>query len=123
VGALRKPNGQFAAGWEGGPGRPRGARSRLQEYVLEAIEQEWHEHGAAVLAEVRKSKPHVWLETIVGLLPRQLHVEHGNPLSDLSDNELHEVEEMIAAARAKTVQQIEAVAIELELEDAKQHGS
>lgn len=61
------------------------------------------ENGAAVIAEVRKTKPHVWLQCLVSLLPRQLQVEKFSPFSDLSDEELATLEEYLRSARAHQI--------------------
>src|SRR5262245_41736248 len=81
----------FVKGQPGGPGRPQGSRSRLSETMLALIHADVAEHGAAVLAEVRQSKPHVWLQVIASLMPRQVAVEHVSPLVELSDSELEDV--------------------------------
>jgi hypothetical protein len=107
---IRNKAGQFVAGWIGGPGRPRGARSRLSEVALQALGDDFNEHGVAVIEEVRKTKPHVYLELIVRLLPRQLHVERTSPLGELSDAELEELEAFLASSRAQLVQKINGAA-------------
>lgn len=105
--ALRKSNGQFATGWQGGPGRKPGQRNRLSELALQALGDDFAEHGAATIAKVRREKPHVYLQIIGALLPRQLTVEKVNPLAELTDDELALMEQTLAAVRAKLVSQIE----------------
>jgi hypothetical protein len=116
VAAPLKPHrGQFQPGNPGG-GRPLGARNRLSETMLALLNTEATEHGAAVIAEVRKTKPHVWLQCMCALLPKQLSVEKLSPLGDLSDAELDLLEEYLRGQRAQLVP-------ELEPEDTKQNGS
>jgi len=85
-------------------------RNKLTELALQALGDDFFEHGAAVIAQVRRERPHHYLSIIASLMPRQLNVERSSPLSDLSDEELHQLEEMLAALRARTVRQINGVA-------------
>ena len=60
----------FRAGHAGGPGRPRGSRSKLNELALSLLTVDFVEHGAAVIAEVRKRKPESYLLGVLSLLPQ-----------------------------------------------------
>jgi hypothetical protein len=104
---VRKSNGQFATGWRGGPGRPLGMRNRLSETALAALGADFAEHGPDVIKQVRETKPHVYLQIVASLLPRQLQVERSSPLADLSDEELALIEETLTASRAKLVPELE----------------
>jgi hypothetical protein len=64
-----------------------------------------------VLDRVRAKWPQVYLSAIVGLLPKQQQVEKISPLGELTDEELLMLEEMLAAGRAKLVQESNAAAI------------
>jgi hypothetical protein len=108
VATLRKvPKTAFKPGWKGGPGRPPGMRNRLTEVALQLLGDDFREHGTAVIEEVRKTKPHVYLQIVASLLPRQLQVERTSVLGELSDEELALLEEYLAAVRARTVREIE----------------
>ena len=73
---LRKlPKNAFQPGCVPGPGRPPGKRNRLTEIVLQALAADFAEHGAAVIEDVRKTRPHVYLQVYASLMPRQLTVE------------------------------------------------
>ena len=100
---VRKSNGQFATGWPGGPGRPPGARNRLSEIALAALGADFAEHGAAVIAQVRRERPHHYLSIVVSLLPRQLHVERSSPFADLTDDELDQLERYLSASRTMSM--------------------
>jgi hypothetical protein len=123
----RDKAGRFIVGNSGG-GRTQGARSRLQECMLQMLDADWREHGQEVLERVRERWPQVYLTACISLLPKQQHIAVNNPFADVSDVELAQIEEMLKANRAQLVQQIEAcartakqieaVAIELEPEDA-----
>lgn len=101
------PKTAFKKGCAPGPGRPPGKRNYLTEVVLEALANDFNEHGLAVIEKVRREKPHVYLQACVSLLPKQMHVERSSPLGELSDDELLLLEEHLAATRAKLVQKLE----------------
>jgi len=104
---LKKPHrGQFQVGNPGG-GRPLGSRNRLSEIAIAALGADFNEHGAAVIKQVREAKPHIYLQIVASLLPRQLHVERTSPLGELSDDELVQIDELLTAIRARTVRELE----------------
>jgi hypothetical protein len=115
----RKANsGSFKVGNPGG-GRPRGARSRLQELAIEMLREDFEQNGADVIRRVRERKPEVYLASVVSLLPKQTQVEQRSPFDDVSDEELDLLEEQLAAVRAKTIKRLELVAgKEVEAKDA-----
>jgi hypothetical protein len=104
--SLRKPNaGSFKPGHAGGPGRPRGSRSKLQELAVALLHEDFAEHGADVIRRVRERKPEVYLASIVSLLPRRTErIE--SPLIDISDDELAQLEQHLKEIRAKTVERL-----------------
>jgi hypothetical protein len=122
VTVIRDKSGRFAKGWRGGPGRPLGKRNYLTEVFLQAFGDDFAEHGAAVIEEVRKTKPAVYLQAAASLVPRQMTVERTSLLGDLSDEELYQLEEMLAALPARTVRELElngaAIALEPEAKDS-----
>ena len=108
---LRKANaGSFKPGNPGGPGRPVGARSKLNELAVALLHEDFVKHGADVIKRVRERKPEVYLTSVVSLLPKQSQTEKRSPFDDLTDVELDQLEEYIAGMRAKTVTQLELVA-------------
>ena len=108
---LRKANaGSFKPGNPGGPGRPVGARSKLNELAVALLHEDFAKHGADVIRRVRERKPEVYLASVVSLLPKQGQIEKRTPFDDLTDAELDQLEEYIAGMRAKTVAQLELVA-------------
>jgi hypothetical protein len=114
---LRKPpRTAFKPGNPGGPGRPIGSRTKLNELALALLHEDFVKHGAEVIKRVRERKPEVYLASVVSLLPKQSQIERRSPFDDVSDEELALLEEHLAAVRAKTIKQLELVA-GTELED------
>lgn len=86
-------------GQSGNPaGRPKGSRSKLGEAFIEAMHDDFAEHGKAVIETVRAEKPDQYLKVIASMLPKELHVTDMT-LEDMSDNELID---LLAAVRSLT---------------------
>jgi hypothetical protein len=116
--ALRKSDGTFAPGWRGG-GRPPGARNKLGEIALATLTEHFAEHGKDAIDTVYREKPHVYLQVVASLLPKQMTVERLSPLGEMSDGELELLQQYLAMSRAKLVRELEqhnGSAIELEPE-------
>jgi hypothetical protein len=79
----------------------------LSEIALAALGEHFAEHGKTAIDTVYREKPHVYLQIVASLLPRQLQVERTSAFGDLTDEELAQIEEMLAASRARTVSEIE----------------
>jgi hypothetical protein len=103
----RNEHRQFAKGWRGGPGRPPGKRNYLTETVLQALGADFELHGAAVIEDVRKTKPSVYLQCCVSLLPKQMQRLDDSPFSELTDAEVEQLEQLLAAIRARTVKALD----------------
>jgi hypothetical protein len=97
---------QFKPGHAGGPGRPLGSRNKLTEAFLDKLNADFQEHGTAVIERVRQRKPEVYLMAVSALVPKQIE-RSDSPFSDISDEELAQLEQHLAAVRAKTVQALE----------------
>lgn len=90
----------FKPGVSGNPaGRPKGARSRLQESFLTALAEDFTEHGVAAIQAMRQDKPGDYIKTVASLMPKQLELDR--PLQDLTDDDLaigiHALQAYIAA--------------------------
>jgi len=105
----KPPRTAFKPGNPGGPGRPIGSRTKLNELALALLHKDFAEHGEEVIAEVRRRKPEVYLASVVSLLPKQAQ-KLECPFDGISDEELALLEEHLAAVRAKTVARLELVA-------------
>lgn len=77
----------WAKGQSGNPaGRPKGARSRLQENFLAALADDFAEHGVQAIQTMRAEKPSDYIKTVASLMPKQLELDR--PLQDLTDDDL-----------------------------------
>lgn len=79
-------NGRFLSGNSGG-GRPKGSRNKIGEDFLKAMADDFEEHGQAVIAKVRETKPEAYLRVVADLLPKEMNLNR-DPLEDLSDEQL-----------------------------------
>jgi hypothetical protein len=86
----RTPLGQFPRGVSGNPaGRPKGARGRFSEALVLDFATDWQEHGAGVIATVRKEDPVAYLSIATRLVPREFLIESGNgEVTHMTDEEL-----------------------------------
>lgn len=74
--AGRNPDGTFAPGWKGGPGRPPGSvRKEWATEFLEDFRDAWNEHGANALQHLAINDPGAFVKAAVALCPRQDTVE------------------------------------------------
>jgi hypothetical protein len=76
-------------------------RRRVNEAFLRALLEEFHKNGAKILERVSQEQPGTFMKVLGQLVPKELKVEHSNPLSRLSDEQLAamvaHLEEQIAA--------------------------
>jgi hypothetical protein len=70
----RDDKGRFLTGNSGG-GRPRGARSKLSEGFLDALQADFEQHGVEVIAKVRHQDPTAYLKVVANLMPAKLEAE------------------------------------------------
>ena len=70
----RDRGGRFVIGGKPGPGRPKGARSKLGEAFLEDLRTAWEEHGADALARCARDEPSQFCRIVAGLLPKDLNI-------------------------------------------------
>lgn len=71
----------FQPGNSGGPGRPKGARTKLSELFLDAMCKDFELNGVAAIELARVADPMGYVRTIAGLLPKELTGEDGGPIT------------------------------------------
>lgn len=69
----------------GNPGRPKGSRNKLGEAFIEALHDDFNEHGVAAIRSMRGSDPGGYVRVIASLLPKEFKIE---TTSDLTDEQL-----------------------------------
>lgn len=86
--ALKK--NLWKAGQSGNPkGRPKGNRNKLGEAFLEALRNDFNEHGADAIQKCREDSPVAYVRVLASILPKDLNVTI-NPMEELTDAELIE---------------------------------
>lgn len=68
---VRDTKGRFLSGFKG-PGRPKGAKSKISEVLLRTLADDFIEYGANALAELRQKDPECYFRIIAQLVPKQL---------------------------------------------------
>ncbi len=81
--------GRFLTGNSGG-GRPKGSRNKLGEQFLEALAQDFAEHGQQAIVACREEKPTEYVKVVAGLLPKELLVRK-DPVDEMSYEEIADV--------------------------------
>jgi hypothetical protein len=83
---MRRSDGTFLPGQS--PGRPKGARNRLQSSFLHALAEDFAAHGADAIKICRIEEPARYVQIVASLMPRELEIEHQTATSDLNDEQL-----------------------------------
>lgn len=68
---AKDEKGRFVTGNIGG-GRPKGARAKLGEEFLKAMQEDFAMHGVAAVEAVRVEKPDQYLKVIASILPKEI---------------------------------------------------
>ncbi len=78
-------------GQSGNPaGRPKGARNKLGEQFLAALQEDFEQHGIEAIQNTRTTKPEVYVRVIAGLLPTEHRLTITDQFSEMTDDELTE---------------------------------
>jgi hypothetical protein len=115
--------------WRAGnpAGRLRGSRNKLTEAVICALLRDFSKHGEKAIADVRRTQPAAYLKVLALLVPREHKLEHTNPVSRLSDEELVAMVEHLegriarraAGSDAKLIEAVETTALPAPVEVPK----
>ena len=84
---MRRPNGQFLPGQS--PGRPPGAKNRLQSTFIHALAADFETHGADAIKITRIEEPSRYLAIIASLMPKDLLI--GTAAQELEDDQIDEL--------------------------------
>ncbi len=63
---------KFEKGHPGGPGRPKGARTKLQEAFWKDFAGAWEQHGAAALMKVATEDPSTFVKVAASVMPKEI---------------------------------------------------
>jgi hypothetical protein len=89
-------NGRFAPGYSGNPGgSPEATRRAFNKRFLLDLAEDWQQHGREVFKRVRRESPASYLKVCAMLVPREMKVEHSNPIKDLTDEQIVSMIEFI----------------------------
>ena len=104
---MRRSNGTFLPG--ASPGRPKGARNRLQSGFLYALAEDFEKHGADAIKICRIEEPARYVQIVASLMPRELEIEQ-TATSDLDDQQLDNLITQIRQhlLKSETMKTIEA---------------
>jgi hypothetical protein len=97
--AARDDKGRFLTGSKPGPGRPRGARSRLGEHFIEALANDFEEHGIETIEKVRVREPGTYIKVIKDILPREVLVRAFSVEATVDLTSMAETQGRLAAYR------------------------
>jgi hypothetical protein len=69
-------------------GSPEATRRAFNKRFLLDLAEDWQQHGREVFKRVRRESPASYLKVCSLLVPREMKVEHSNPLKGLTDEQL-----------------------------------
>lgn len=72
---------KFEPGNKGGPGRPKGARTKLGEAFLEALLADFMEHGVSAIQRARLDMPAQYVRVLASILPKELTGPDGDAIA------------------------------------------
>ncbi len=82
-------SGRFLPGNSGFGGRPKGSRNKLGEEFIQALHEDFHNHGVEAIEAVRNDKPDQYLKVIASILPKDINL-NVNQIGEMTDDELIE---------------------------------
>jgi hypothetical protein len=88
----------------GHSGRPTGTRNKLQGDFLRDLSEAWARDGANALRIMIAEQPSDFVRVCASLMPREVALDIGGPLTELSDDELREALQAVRELRARTIE-------------------
>src|SRR5215469_9025130 len=89
---------------QGVSGNPHGNRHRtrhlLNQEFMQALLLNFRHQGKKAIEKVARHQPAAYLKILALLVPREMKVEHSNPLKDLTDEQLEAMIEYIETSLA-----------------------
>jgi hypothetical protein len=71
-----------------GPYAPSRERARFSSEFISALLRDFRQGGPAAIAKVRKYQPAAYMKICALLIPREMKIEHGQSIKEMSDEEL-----------------------------------
>src|SRR5262249_44192269 len=88
------------------PYAPSHERARFSSEFISALLRDFRQGGPAAIAKVRKYQPAAYMKICALLVPKEMKIEHRNPIKDMTDEELEAaiefIEKMLATQAEKT---------------------
>ena len=97
------------------PYAPSRERARFGSEFISALRRDFRQGGPAAIAKVRKYQPAAYMKICALLVPKEMKIEHRNPIKDMTDEELEAaiefIQKMLAtqAEKAKVIDGTTAV--------------
>ena len=92
---------RFLPGNSGLPGRPKGARNKLAEAMIEDLYQDWKEHGIQAIRETRETRPADYLKIVAMIVSKAEDLSLDSEMRDAA------VEQFIEERRQQALAMIE----------------
>lgn len=84
----------------GNSGRPKGARNKLGEAFIDALHNDFNEHGIAAIQKAREDSPIQYVKVIASLLPSEHRFSFAEQYEAMTDADLADRARQLAAAIA-----------------------
>ena len=89
---ARDKKGRFLTGNSGG-GRPKGARNKITNQFIEAVADDFADHGADAIVSLRDANPEAYLKLIAAFIPRSLVLQKESEpdFANMTDDEVEDL--------------------------------
>ena len=94
------PSSRFAFGVSGLPGRPKGARNKLTEAMIDDLYQDWKAHGIQAIRKVRETRPADYLKIVAMIVSKAEDLSLDSEMRDAA------VEQFIEERRQQALKMI-----------------